>query len=121
MDFFSLHKYTILELLGVGGGLDFLRALVCKIGRKKILKPKKVFKRHHNTAAVISQLDMKTNKCIYYWDYWGSKKIQWPENILYILAVVWVPANEIYLRLSEKIQNFIFSSIFLLDIIFYTY
>ena len=29
-----------------------------------------LFKRHHNTtAAAISQLDMKINKGIYYWDF----------------------------------------------------
>ena len=36
--------------------------------KEKILKQKKVFKRYHNTSAVISQPDMKTNKCINYWD-----------------------------------------------------
>ena len=33
--FLSLHKYTILELLGLGGGLHSLSALACKIGRGK--------------------------------------------------------------------------------------
>ena len=104
MDFLSLHKYTILKLLGIGGGLHSLNALVCKTGWKKILKPKKLFKTHHNKAAVISQPHMKTNKCIYYWDFlticcqlqWVSKFSDLEICDFIYLLFVWVQANEQY-------------------------
>ena len=47
-----------------------MSTLVSKTGRKNILNPKKILKRHHNAAAAaISQPAMKTNKFIYYCDF----------------------------------------------------
>ena len=71
MDFLLFHRL----INNIGAPEPWWRSALfeCSSAKKegkKILKPKNILKRHHNAAAVmISQPNIKTNKCLYYCDF----------------------------------------------------